>query len=98
MRLTAAWLRKVELDELDIGAAWDLLVERVQAIIHKPCPTCGMMPCPDEKFCASMREADKKVRRCAKCGHHAEPLDPHRSGNKIIYLHRECLRFWRGDR
>src|SRR5262245_14679620 len=95
LRLAGGWARKVELDEISLDNAFDLLVERVNAIMHVPCPTCGMRPCPDPAFCESMRAADRKLRRCSQCGSHAEPLEPHRARDKVIYLHKECGKFWK---
>ena len=98
LRLAGNWAAKVEKDELELAHAFDLLCERINAIVHTTCPTCGCRPCPDKSFCEAMRAADRKLRRCSQCGSHSEPLDPHRSRDRIIYLHKECLRFWQGKR
>src|SRR5215510_11250894 len=92
LRLAGNWAHKVERDELTLENAWDLLVERVNAIVHVACPTCGMRPCPDKAYCATMRAADQEIaqkRRCAQCGAGGD-LDPHqdREKRRIIYLHR----------
>ena len=100
LRLAGGWARKVELDEISLDNAFDLLVERVNAIVHVLCPTCGMRPCGDAAFCESMRAADQKVaasRKCAQCGAGGD-LDPHQWKEKrtIVYLHRgACERFWK---
>jgi hypothetical protein len=93
MRLTRNWVDKVERDDLDIAAAWDLLKERFFAIEIPPCKTCGMSPCPDESYCAAMRAADEKARRCDQCKSPHGPLEPHKANGRVIYLHAECWRF-----
>jgi|SRR5262245_846253 len=103
LRLAGSWGRKVELGELDIKVAWDLLTERIGATDPKfqVCPTCGMLPCGDPGYCASMRAADQKIaasRRCEQCKAGGGDLEPHRDNErrKVIYLHRgACERFWK---
>jgi hypothetical protein len=34
------------------------------------------------------------VRRCAQCGAGGE-LEPHKDQRRIVYLHKDCLSFWR---
>jgi hypothetical protein len=105
LRLAGNWAAKVEKDEITIDNAWDLLIERVGAIVPKfqTCPTCGLTPCPDETFCEACRKADRESRasthRCAQCTAGGE-LEPHPDslGNRVIYLHRECRRFWEARR
>ena len=101
LKLASSWNRKVELGEISLDNAWELLIERVGAIVPKftACPTCGQVPCPDPTFCESCRSADQKIaasRKCAQCGAGGE-LEPHRDNErrKIIYLHRGCERFWK---
>jgi hypothetical protein len=106
LRLASNWHAKVERNELELANAFDLLVERVAAIVpaFRTCLTCSMTPCPDPAFCESMRTADQKIaasRRCAQCGANGGTLDPHRDNERrrIVYLHPQCLRFWqRGHR
>jgi len=95
LKLASNWHAKVEhgrADNGDIATAWGLLTERVAPLVA--CPTCGCTPCPDATYCEPMRAADRKIRRCAQCGSHSEPLDPHRSRDRVIYLHKECRKFW----
>ena len=33
-------------------------------------------------------------RVCAQCGSGNGELDPHRDGSRLVWLHRECARFW----
>ena len=102
LRLAGNWCSKVERDEMELAAAFELLVERVAAIVpsFRVCPTCGQTPCPDPGFCESCRSADQKIaasRKCAQCGAGGE-LDPHqwREKRTIVYLHRgACERFWK---
>jgi hypothetical protein len=98
LRLAGNWAAKVDKDQLALDNAFDLLLERVGAIVPKfqACTTCGLRPCPDPALCASWRAADQKLRRCAQCGSHSKPLEPHRSRDKLVYLHKECMRFWKG--
>lgn len=100
LRLAGNWAGKVERDEITVDMAFDLLLERVGAIVPKfqACETCGQRPCPDPAMCASWREADRQItagRTCAQCGAGGD-LQPHRhrEGRKLIYLHGECRRFW----
>jgi hypothetical protein len=97
LKLAAGWARKVELEQIDLNVAWDLLLERVAP--HLACPTCGQRPCPDPTFCQSCRTADAKIaaeRRCAQCGANGGTLDPYPDNEKrrVIYLHSACKRFW----
>jgi hypothetical protein len=106
LRLGGGWASKVDRGELELANAWDLLLERVSAEAKKfqACDVCGMRPCPDTQFCDSMRAADQKSaasrRRCAQCGGTGGPLDPHPDslGHRLIYLHRECKKFWEARR
>jgi hypothetical protein len=100
LKLASNWNRKVELGELELHNAFDLLIERIAAIVPKfaICETCGLSPCPDRKFCESMRTADQKIaasRKCAQCGG-GGATDPHRDNEKkkIVYLHPACRKFW----
>jgi hypothetical protein len=44
-------------------------------------------------------EANGSGRVCAQCGAGDEPLDCHRDGDRLVWLHKECVRFWeRGKR
>src|SRR5262245_5704084 len=102
LRLAGTWHSKVERGEISLNQAFDLLVERIAALVPSfgACPTCGERPCPDPGFCQSCREADQKIaasRRCTQCGA-GGAVDPHRDdqGQRIVYLHKECVRFWRG--
>jgi len=99
LRLCKNWCGKVERDEMELKVAWDLLTERVGAADQNfaVCATCGMRPCGDPGYCATMRAADASSRRCAQCGAGGD-LDPHQDKEKrrIIYLHRgACERFWK---
>ena len=99
LRLARNWVGKVERHEIELHNAFDMLVERVNAIVHVPCPTCGQRPCPDPAYCSTMRAADQKVaqsRQCAQCNATGGTLDPHRHLDKrrIVYLHPECRQFW----
>jgi hypothetical protein len=103
LRLAGNWASKIDRGEIDIDAGWNLLIERLGAIVpaYKTCPTCNQTPCPDESFCASMRAADQKIaagRKCAQCGAGGNDLDPYqdKEKRKVIYLHRDCARFWQG--
>ena len=102
LRLAGSWGRKVELGELDIKVAWDLLTERIGATDPKfqVCPTCGMQPCGDPGYCESMRSADQKIqasRKCAQCGATSGQLEPHKDveRRRVVYLHPQCARFWK---
>src|SRR5262245_38887438 len=97
LRLAGNWARKVELDELTLENAWELLLERIAPLAA--CSVCGCTPCPDPSYCQTMRAADERVaqtRRCEQCGGGGQ-LDPHKDNerHKIIYLHASCVRFWR---
>jgi hypothetical protein len=104
LRLAGNWHSKVEQRQITIDAAFDLLLERLGAIIpaFTTCPTCGLRPCPDPAFCESCRKADREIgttRRCAQCGASGE-LEPHKDQDRrnVIYLHKQCLPFWRKTR
>ena len=101
LRLAGNWGQKVERGEMELHNAFDLLVERIAAVVpaFRTCPTCGMTPCPDPTFCASCREADQKIaasRNCAQCGA-GGATEPHKNNERrwIVYLHPQCVRFWR---
>jgi Helix-turn-helix domain len=102
LRLAGSWGRKVELDQMTLDNAWDLLLERLAAVnpAFATCPTCGQTPCPNPGYCQSCRSADQKIqadRKCAQCGAGGE-LEPHqwREKRTIVYLHRGgCERFWK---
>jgi len=96
LRLASNWRGKVERGELELDNAWDLLRERMAAIDKKfaACDVCGGQPCANPAYCQTCREADRKLRRCAQCGSHAEPLDPVRSRDRVVFLHKECRKFW----
>jgi hypothetical protein len=101
LRLAGNWHSKVQREEITLATAFELLVERVAAIVpaFRVCPTCGQQPCPNPAFCESCRAADREIaagRRCAQCGA-GGALDPHRDNERcrIVYLHPECVRFWR---
>src|SRR5262245_60520421 len=39
--------------------------------------------------------ADGRV--CAQCGAGGDDLEPHRNGDRLVYLHDVCIRFWVAD-
>src|SRR5262245_1005053 len=88
LRLCRNWLGRIERDELELPAVWDLLRERIAAFDKKfqACPTCGGRPCSDESYCASMRAADQKIaaaRKCSQCGAPGgSDLDPYQDREK----------------
>jgi hypothetical protein len=100
-RLAGNWHQKIEQGQITIDAAFDLLLERLGAIVpaFTTCPTCNLRTCPNPAFCENCRKADQEIgraRRCAQCGACGE-LEPHKDNDqrKIVYLHKGCLRFWR---
>src|SRR5262245_3808931 len=102
LRLAGTWGSKVERGEMELHNAWDLLIERVGAVVpaFRTCPTCGMTPCPNPAFCQGCRKADQELaaaRRCAQCGASGGTLDPHKDHDRrrVVYLHPQCVRFWR---
>jgi hypothetical protein len=97
LQLAGRWGRKVELNELALDTAWNLLLERIAPLAT--CSVCGQTPCPDASYCQTMRAADEKIaasRKCAQCGAGSGELEPHGDNErrKIVYLHRGCVSFW----
>jgi len=39
LRLAGTWAAKVERDELELTNSFDMLCERINAIVHTTCPT-----------------------------------------------------------
>src|SRR5262249_11541925 len=103
MRLCGNWLRKVELDEISLDNAWDLLRDRVGAIDKslQPCDICQQLPCTNPSWCEACRKVDQKTaaaRRCEQCKATGGDLEPHKhlDRRRIVYLHRgACEQFWK---
>jgi Protein of unknown function (DUF3631) len=40
-------------------------------------------------------EIPASLKRCAQCNAGGDDLEPHRDGDRLVWLHPECVRFWK---